>query len=161
MRDPTSPDHFHEEQSFRQWWLWLLIAVAALPALVILTGGGGVALVVLPVVVLAAIVSLFAFARLVVDVDRDAITVAFHVLWPTRRIRVADVRRAHAIRYRPLIDYGGYGVRIGMKGMAYNVSGTEGVLVETADGSRVMIGSQRAKELEAAIARAVRERQGV
>lgn len=153
--------YFHEEQSFRQWWLWLLIAVAALPTLVVLTGGGGVALVVLPLVVLAAIVSLFAFARLAVDVDRDAITVAFHFLWPTRRIPVADVRRAYAVTYRPLIDYGGYGVRFGMKGMAYNVSGTEGVLVETADGSRVMIGSQRAKELEAAIARAVRERQGV
>lgn len=123
--------YFHEEQSFRQWWLWALLAIGAL----------------------------FALARLVVDVDRQAITVAFRVLWPTRRIPLSDVRRAEATRYRPLLDYGGYGVRLGFKGWAYNVSGDGGVLVETMSGARVMIGSQRPRDLEAAIARAKRERE--
>ena len=107
--------------------------------------------IVLPLVVLA-IGALFAFARLVVDVDREAITIAFHLLWPKRRIALASVRRAEATKYRPLIDYGGYGVRLGFKGWAFNVSGDEGVLVETTEGARVMIGSRRPKELEAAIA---------
>lgn len=153
--------YFHEEQSFRQWWLWVLLAIAALPvAFVLATGGPVVEVIIVPLVVLA-IGALFVFARLVVDVDREAITIAFHFLWPKQRIALARVRRAVATRYRPLIDYGGYGVRLGFKGWAYNVSGDEGVLVETTDGARVMIGSQRPKELEAAIARAKQERDGV
>ncbi len=129
--------YFHEEQSFRQWWLPVLLAVVALPVVVVLAMRGPVLeVIVLPLVVLA-IGALFAFARLVVDVDREAITIAFHLLWPKRRIALASVRRAEATKYRPLIDYGGYGV-------------------ETTDGARVMIGSQRPKELEAAIALAKR-----
>jgi len=52
---------------------------------------------------------------------------------------------------------GGYGVRLGFRGWAFNVSGDEGVLVETTDGSRLMIGSRHPKELEAAITRAKTE----
>jgi len=152
--------YFHEEQSFRQWWLPVLLAVVALPVIVVLAMRGPVLEVIVVPLVVLAIGALFAFARLVVDVDREAITVAFHLLWPKRRIAIASVRRAEATKYRPLIDYGGYGVRLGFKGWAYNVSGDEGVLVETADGARVMIGSQRPKELESAIARAKREREG-
>ena len=64
------------------------------------------------------------------------------------------MRKAEATTYRPFLDYGGYGVRLGFRGWAFNVSGNEGVLVETNDGSHLMIGSQRPKELEAAVARA-------
>ena len=152
--------YFHEEQSFRQWWLPVLLAVVALPVVVVLAVRGPVLeVLVIPLVVLA-IGALFAFARLVVDVDREAITIAFHLLWPKRRIALASVRRAEATKYRPLIDYGGYGVRLGFKGWAYNVSGDEGVLVETTEGARVMIGSRRPKELEAAIALAKRALEG-
>jgi tetraacyldisaccharide-1-P 4'-kinase len=41
--------------------------------------------------------------------------------------------------------------------VAYNVSGDEGLLVETTKGARVMIGSRRAQELETAIASATRD----
>jgi len=43
---------------------------------------------------------------------------------------------------------------------AYDVSEDEGVLVEMDGGSRLMIGSQRPKELENAIARAKQELEG-
>jgi hypothetical protein len=109
--------------------------------------------------IVVAVGGLFAFARLVVEVDREWITVAFRFLWPTRRIPLSDVRRAAATKYRPLADYGGYGVRLGLRGWAFNVSGDEGVVVEMRDGARLMIGSQRPQELEAAIARAIRDRE--
>jgi len=71
--------YFHEEQSFRKWWLWVPLAIAALPVAVVLARGGpALEVIVVPVVVLA-IGALFAFARLVVDVDGDAITIAFHL----------------------------------------------------------------------------------
>jgi hypothetical protein len=149
--------YFHEEQRFRQWWIWTLLLIAALPVIVVVFIRGPVLSVLIVPLTLLAVGVLLAFACLVVDVDRDAITVAFHFLWPKRRIRVSDVRKAEATKYSPLLDYGGYGVRLGFRGWAFNVSGDEGVLVETNDGSRLMIGSQRPKELEAAIERAKRE----
>ena len=149
--------YFHEEQRFRQWWLWTLLLAAALPVVLVVLIRGPVLSVMIGPLVLLAVGALLAFARLVVDVDREAITVAFHFLWPKRRIRISEVRKAEATKYSPLLDYGGYGVRLGFRGWALNVSGDEGVLVETNDGSRLMIGSQRPKELEAAIERAKRE----
>ena len=148
--------YFHEEQRFRQWWIWALLAVAAVPLLAAVAIRGAVLPVLLGPLVLLAVGVLLAFARLVVDVDREAITVAFHFLWPKRRIPLSEVLKAEATRYSPLLDYGGYGVRLGFRGWAFNVSGNEGVLVETKHGSRLMIGSQRPKELEAAIARGMR-----
>jgi hypothetical protein len=147
--------YFHEEQRFRQWWIWVLLAVAAVPLLVVVAIRGPALTVLLGPLLLLAVGALLAFARLVVDVDGEAITVAFHFLWPKRRIPLADVRSAKATTYRPILDYGCYGVRLGFRGWAFNVSGDEGVLVETNNGSRLMIGSQRAKQLEAAIARAM------
>lgn len=155
--------YFHEEQRFRQPWLLALLMVVAIPAVIVAID---VAMrqpaLLLPALllgpgVIAVIALLFGLARLVVDVDREAITVAFHYLWPKRRIPISEVRTAEATRYSPLLDYGGYGVRLGFRGWAFNVSGDEGVLVETTDGSRLMIGSRHPKELEAAIVRAKTE----
>lgn len=148
--------HFHEEQRFRHWWIWALLLVAAAPSLLVVAARGLVLPALLGPLILLAVGALLAFARLVVDVDREAITVAFHFLWPKRVIPLSDVQSAKAITYRAFIDYGGYGVRYSLfRGWAFNVSGHEGVVVETKNGSRLMIGSQRPKELEAAIARAM------
>jgi hypothetical protein len=148
---------FHEEQRFWSAWVWALLLTIDLPFILLLAFTREMALL-FGVIVVSLVAALFALARLVVDVTAEEITISFHLLWPTRRIRVADVRRAHATTYNSLLEYGGYGVRLGPRGWAFNTGGDEGVLVETNDGRRVMIGSRRAKELEAAIAKAVAAR---
>lgn len=152
--------YFREVQPLRQQRLFvvILIVVAVIVLVSLLSAGASAPWgVVIALVSLGLVAALVLAASLETTVDRDAITVAFHFLWPKRRIRIPDVRKAEATKYSPLLDYGGYGVRLGFRGWAFNVSGDEGVLVETNDGSRLMIGSQRPKELEAAIERAKRE----
>ena len=51
------------------------------------------------------------------------------------------IQKAEAITYRPLADYGGWGIRYGRKGKAYNVSGNTGVFLTLKDGKNVLIGS--------------------
>jgi len=151
--------YFREVQPLRQQRLIvvILIVVAAVVLVSLLVSGGATLWgAIIALGTLALVTALFLAASLETTVDREAVTVAFHLLWPKRRIPISDVRKAEATKYRPLLDYGGYGVRLGFRGWAFNVSGDEGVLVETKDGSRVMIGSQRPKELEVAIARAMR-----
>jgi len=140
--------------AFREWWIWTLLAIAALPVLAVVAIRGPVPSALIALFLLLAIGVLVAFARLVVDVDREAITVAFHFPWPKRTIPISEVRSAEVMTYRAFLDYGGYGVRLGLRGWAWSVSGNQGVLVESTNGSRLMIGSQRPKELVAAIARA-------
>ena len=149
---------FHEEQQFRGAWVWILLAVVNLPLVVILFAGRFEPAALAGVFIPALVTGLFFAAKLVVEVDRNEIRIAFHFLWPTRRIPIASVTRAHATHYNSLLEYGGWGVRIGWKGWAFNTGGDEGVLVETNNGKRVMIGSRRAQELDAAIARATAER---
>lgn len=156
-------DYFREVQPLRQQRLIVVIPiVVGVVVLVSLSAAGGSTLwgAVVAVGTLGLVAALVLAANLETTVDREAITVAFHFLWPKRRIPISEVRKAEATMYRPFLDYGGYGVRLGFRGWAFNVSGNEGVLVETNDGSHLMIGSQRPKELEAAVARARGDRQG-
>jgi hypothetical protein len=156
--------YFHEEQRFG-WWISaiVLIALVVTCAMVLIAlattaqRAPAFALVVLPLI-FSFVMTLFAFAKLDVDVDDGGIDIAFHWLWPTRRIPLDDVKRAHATEYSPLA-WGGWGVHyMILRGWSFNTGGNEGVLVETKSGPRIMIGSQRAKELDAAIATAIAAR---
>lgn len=73
----------------------------------------------------------------------------FHLSF--RRIRLDDVARCDAVTYRPILQYGGWGIRWTWKGRAYNVSGNRGVRIDYADGTHLLIGSQRPDELAHAI----------
>ena len=62
-----------------------------------------------------------------------------------------SIRKAEASTYSPLRDYGGWGIRYGRKGKAYNVSGDKGVLLMLTDGKNVLIGSKNHEVLCSAI----------
>jgi hypothetical protein len=53
--------------------------------------------------------------------------------------------------YKPLSEYGGWGIKYGRSGWAYNIIGDQGVQLELDNGKRILIGSQHAEELEQAI----------
>jgi len=163
---------FHETQRFRQQWLWLVVIVALLPSVGI-TGYGVWRQVVmgkpfgdrpasdagllfaftLVCVVSAAVIALLWSARLDVSVDEREVLIRFRPFHlKGRSIALSEIAEAQARTYRPIAEYGGWGIRMGFNGMAYNVSGNEGVQLVLASGKRVLIGSQRSRELEAAIA---------
>lgn len=71
--------------------------------------------------------------------------------FPARRIALSDVTRAEVRTYRPIREYGGWGIRWGRDGMAYNARGNRGVQLELKDGRRVLIGSQEPERLLAAM----------
>ena len=151
--------YFHEEQRFSMW-VFVAVALIVLPVLAItLLATARPPAFPLPLLIIIVLplllILMFALAKLVVDVDQSAVHVSFHFLWPARHIRLRDIRRAKATTYNSLVDYGGWGVRLSPKGWAFNTGGHEGVLVETVDGKRVMIGSHRSRDLERAIAQAV------
>jgi hypothetical protein len=95
-------------------------------------------------------------AHLTVEVRTDGIWLRFFPfhgrMW---RIGKGEFYRHEAITYRPLNDFGGWGIRYGPKGTAYNVSGNRGVMLYFSRKKTIMIGSQRPEELDRAIERMI------
>jgi len=77
-----------------------------------------------------------------------------------RRFEAEDLSECFARKYRPILEYGGWGIKGGWKGgRAYNVSGNEGVQLVFKNGKRLLIGSKEANELEAAIRSVMKNQQ--
>jgi hypothetical protein len=96
------------------------------------------------------LLTLFHLMRLETSVRRDGLHIRY-VPIVDRLIGYDTIEDIRACVYRPIRDYGGWGIRRGKRGRAYNVRGNRGVELRFTDGSTLMIGSQRADELASAI----------
>ncbi len=96
---------------------------------------------------------LFCVLKLETEVRPDGLYVRyfpFHIHF--KKFGADDLSEYYARTYRPIWEYGGWGIRYSFgKGKAYNVSGNKGVQLVFKSGKRLLIGSQRAEELEEAI----------
>ncbi|MDZ7359458.1 MAG: DUF6141 family protein [candidate division KSB1 bacterium] len=165
---------FEEEQYFRQTWLWMALLPMSLLLLVVFGFGlyqqlylgkpfGNKPMSNEGLVIAASVAALcgiglpflFYLMKLTVRVDSQYLHISF-LPWRQKRIPLSDVVRWEACAYHPLRDFGGWGIRYAgkKKGWAYNVSGNQGVQLELNTGKRLLIGSQRPRELAEAIKRA-------
>ena len=173
MSAPPAPVLFREVQQFRQWWLQaivlgasgLVIAVSAWEIVRQLVSGRPLreglipdaALAILGLVCIAIfgiLLPLFFFSmRMITEIRPDGLYVRFFPFHRTfRHTPWENVAAFEAVAYRPIRDYGGWGIRYGAKGRAYNVSGNRGLRLSMTDGRRLMIGSARTEELRDAFA---------
>jgi hypothetical protein len=149
---------FREEQRFE--WFWT--AMFFVPALIV--GYGlyrGVWLnqpaisgaLLWPAFAVAVVVAVwFSRLKLVTEVRDDGLFIYFVWLWPQRTIRWDQIRSVETRTYRPIKDFGGWGVRWTARGIVYHARGNRGARLVLASGERVLIGSQRADDLAHAIA---------
>ena len=160
----THPVLFREVQRFRDvWWIMALVfGVAALQWWVFLgqiVGGVPAGNRPAPDVVVLLIWLLFGIGlpvfflllRLEVEVTPSAVLIRYAPLF-TREIGRNEIAGVEALTYGPLREFGGWGIRGWGGRVAYNVRGNQGVELTLRDGRRVLIGTQRAAELAAAIA---------
>ncbi|MBU0638649.1 MAG: hypothetical protein KKB50_07280 [Planctomycetes bacterium] len=153
---------FVEVQQFRQPWLWVLLIIveagclAALIPLIMRAQSSGempVGLVIVLITMLTtgpALLLLFLLLKMETRVDDEGITINFQPFCK-RRISLQDIEQCEALQYRPIRNYGGWGLRWGWNGWAYNVRGNQGVQLVLTGNKRVLIGSQHAEELAATI----------
>ncbi|MEM0448896.1 MAG: DUF6141 family protein [Methanomassiliicoccales archaeon] len=96
--------------------------------------------------------------ELSVEVRRDGLFLRYR---PFHRkyidLKLNTVVSVQAMTYRPLRDFGGWGIRYGRGGTAYSMSGNEGVQLTYPKNRHIMIGSLRAQELEMAIRSVMRK----
>jgi len=161
---------FREVQHFRQPWLWLVvlavsgIAIYGVVEQLILGKPFGnnpapdALVLIIGIVFGLALPMLFYVMNLTTEVREDGLyyrLFPFH--WSFKRIGGSDIGKFELITYRPLRDYGGWGIRYGFNGKAYNVSGNRGVQLQLRDGRRVLIGSQKPEDLAGALQVIIRQ----
>jgi hypothetical protein len=147
------PPRFVEVQRFvpRALSLSLLVGLAAVAAWALAVAPATGPQIGPPLVVGLVLVVLFHLLELTVTVRSSEVDVHFRPI-RRRRIAIGDVLTCRARDYRPIREFGGWGIHRGWKGTwAYNVRGHRGVELTLRDGGSLMIGSQRADELAQAI----------
>ena len=159
---------YQETQYFRQLWIWALVLFISL-----LSVYGAVQQIILgipfgnnpaPDIVLIITVIIFGFGlpvlfyvtNLTIEVRGDGVYIRFFPFHSSfHKIALKDIKTFEARTYNPIMEYGGWGIRYGLKGKAYNVSGNRGVQLELSEGKKILIGSQKPEELVKAIALAL------
>ncbi len=155
---------FSESQRFRQWWLWLIflgidaLFIAGIFIQVIkgqpfgdnpMSNAGLVGL----TLMLFLLTALFAVTRLDTQIGEEGIYVRFFPFQARfRHYSWGNLAKCYVRTYSPLIEFGGWGWRFGFGGLAYNVSGNQGLQLVLITGKRFLIGTSRAVEMEEVLA---------
>lgn len=159
---------YKERQKFKQWWLWLILVGALLVPVILvaydilvqhkaynttdIVGGASV-----PV----AILILFYFVRLDTEISAEGVSYKFfpvHIRLKT--IPWSEISKAYIRQYKPLAEYGGWGLRYGLKGTgrAINISGNIGLQLELKNGKKILLGTGKGEEVKTYIIDLVRNK---
>ena len=163
--------YFKEEQKLDVWWMKILVLFILLSSLGLVYYGlynqltlgepwgdkpmSDTGLVILSVsltVIMMGVLFLVFGSKLTTEVRPDGIYLSFfpffkNRLYPKERIESFEIRR-----YRPVMEYGGYGIRYSIRhGRAYNMSGNTGLQLIFTDGKKLLIGTQRPEALKRAM----------
>ena len=140
---------FEEKQKFNQWWLWIILLVFPILSIIPFNGNEINRYYVL---IGLAIPSFFYFLELRTFVTKVGLHYQFFPFhFKKHLIKIKEIEKIEALQYKPIAEYGGWGIRYGFKGKAYNVSGNKGVKVHLSNKRNILFGSQKYKELEKAL----------
>lgn len=148
---------FNEKQEARNSnWIWILIPIgAAMLFASYLTEGDAIDQLLLWLPGLIVSITLVVCIRLLnlqTEINDRGISVKFSLFMSKPDLYLwEDISRAHINKYRPIAEYGGWGYRLGLftKKRAYSISGNMGLALTLKNGQTVMIGTEKAEEMQA------------
>lgn len=158
-RSMTSFSVFTEKQYFRQWWIIglmtfinALFAYGAVSQLIFDVPFGNHPMNDTGLLVLLIFLGIFNYffftMRLETKVDAEGISVKyFPLLIKPRFYSWKEIKTIEIRQYRPLAEYGGWGLRGWRKNQALNVSGNIGIQLVFINEHKLLIGTQKPDEL--------------
>lgn len=165
--------YYKEEQRFRQWWTWILLIVLCVVTVIPLWTGlyrqvsAGIpygdrpagdaelaAITTFVTLLMGGILWLFSAMKLQVEISDNGLRFRYPPLvrkW--REIGKDEIVRYEVGKYNPVVDYGGWGIRIGFlkRKKAYNVSGNLGLHLSLISGRTILLGTRRPQAVAAAM----------
>lgn len=152
-------NEFKETQRFNQWWVWMIglfpIVIVISEFTAVLSGKEQVntedvfAFTIIIVIILLSFLWI-KMLRLETIITKNEIRADFKGLFFAKRIiQWSEIEKAEVIKYDPLFEYGGWGVKYGLKkGWCYNVAGDMGLRLYLKNGKMFLIGTQKQRELQ-------------
>tara|TARA_Y100000741_G_C18167871_1_gene523921 strand:- start:407 stop:883 length:477 start_codon:yes stop_codon:yes gene_type:complete len=143
MKELIKDENFYETQQFRQLWVWTIILLVMFALITpIFFGVIGIILSIVLVSFSFGFIFLFWKMKLITTIKEDGINIIFvpftNFIIPFSKIKYYKIRE-----YRPIIEYGGWGIRFNKSGKAYTVCGTTGLQISLLNGKEILIGTQR------------------
>ncbi|HTL80160.1 MAG TPA: DUF6141 family protein [Bacteroidia bacterium] len=153
---------FSETQKFKQWWVFfplilingLMIWAIYVQIICKIPWGNKPApdIVIYMAEAVVVLITLLLFSiRLKTEIKEDGIYYQFSPLqFSLRKKAWADIEKCYVRQYRPVAEYGGWGMRMGIfgAGRAINVKGNMGIQLVMKSGKKLLIGTQKAEEAE-------------
>lgn len=137
---------FYEIQQFRQKWIWtILLIVLFVLFLPIISGVVSILLGVILILTGFCFIWLFYSMKLITEIKGDSIHIKFSP-FTTQIIPFSEIIKYEIRQYRPIIEYGGWGIRFNRSGKAYTVSGNIGIQIQLSAGKGILIGTQQPNE---------------
>ena len=138
--------NFKELQKFNQWWLWVILLIFPILSFGNYDGAG---INFYYVLIGILIPSSFYFLQLRTEVNEQGFFYQFFPIhFSHHKISFEEIESVEAIDYKPIKDYGGWGIKFGFKSKSYTTSGNKGVMIKLKGGKNLLFGSQKNKELE-------------
>ena len=147
-------DFFTETQRFKHWWIWVLMLgtncfflYGIIKQVVFGQQFGNRPL---SNTWLFIVFGFTLLLTLLIEtrINEDGIYVKlFPFQFTHKKYAWTEVSKLYLRQYSPIAEYGGWGIRYGINGKAYNVSGNMGLQLEFISGKKLLIGTNKPKEL--------------
>ena len=156
----TNPTIYTEKQRFKQWWLWLILLITNVYGLYTayfqfikskntIDKQLNINNVLIETIIILAINLLFYYIKLETRIDSKSISVRFFPFQLKERVyNWEEIKSANIRTYKPLLEYGGWGIRGFGNNRALNISGNKGLQLEFKNGKKLLIGTVKAPEVE-------------
>ncbi|SFG87079.1 hypothetical protein SAMN04487988_109137 [Algoriphagus hitonicola] len=147
---------FKEQQSYRGTWVMYLILMVELPSLIlvsvlVLNEPGELNDKALTLTLILSIMMLAFFFLMSIQlntrIDDTGIHYRYFPFIKWRTISKDQIHEMKVVQFNPLSDHGGWGIKGNRSTKAYTVIGHHGLEIDLGEKKKVLIGTQKEKEL--------------
>lgn len=142
---------FKEEQKFKQWWLWSIMAI--LNGVIIFNllnnaikkNNNQTGMIITAIIIVLITIFLYSI-KLKTRIFKDSVEIIFFPFGIHKTYTLKNIEKIEVTKYNPFLEYGGWGIRIG----AYTISGNKGLKMYYAKDTYkdvILIGTQKPEEL--------------
>jgi hypothetical protein len=151
---------FSETQKFTQWWVILIFVLlnsiwvyAIVLQLIFDVPYGNNPISDTGIVILGLVLTFFSVTffslKLQTKITTDGIYFRFFPIHQSYEfISFNSIQKCYIRQYKPLKEFGGWGIRFGINSNAYNISGKIGLQLELKNGEKLLIGTQKPGKIE-------------
>jgi hypothetical protein len=153
---------FKEEQRFTQLWIIVLLVTSSIVPLILFIRAYANNKMSLREVIFASSLILLSFLfififKLSTKIDQKGIHYRFAPIhFSSKLIKWKEMEDVYTRKYDAISEFGGWGCKGGIfwkkeNGVAYNISGDEGIQIITKEGKKILIGTQQITKVDQCI----------